>query len=83
MLPNQPMILLSFINTKLRDDYASLDELCEDFRVPRDEIEEKLLPKHSVDEKLGFLGRISKSPDKNRFCSDKGESGGFFSRFKK
>lgn len=42
MLPNQPMILLSFINTKLRDDYASLDELCEDFCVPRDEIEEKL-----------------------------------------
>lgn len=42
MLPNQPMILLSFINTKLRDDYTSLDELCEDFRVPKDEIEEKL-----------------------------------------
>lgn len=42
MLPNQPMILLSFINTKLRDDYASLDELCEDFHVPKDEIEEKL-----------------------------------------
>ena len=42
MLPNQPMILLSFINTKLRDDYPSLDELCEDFRVARDESEEKL-----------------------------------------
>lgn len=42
MLPNQPMILLSFINTKLRDDYASLDELCADFRVAKDEIEEKL-----------------------------------------
>lgn len=42
MLPNQPMILLSFINTKLRDDYDSLDALCEDFRVARDEIEEKL-----------------------------------------
>ncbi len=42
MLPNQPMILLSFVNTKLRDDYSSLDELCEDFRVARDEIEEKL-----------------------------------------
>ena len=42
MLPNQPMILLSFINTKLRDDYASLDELCEDFHVAKDEIEEKL-----------------------------------------
>lgn len=42
MLPNQPMILLSFINTKLRDDYPSLDALCDDFRVDRDEIEEKL-----------------------------------------
>lgn len=42
MLPNQPMILLSFINTKLRDDYDSLDALCDDFRVERDEIEEKL-----------------------------------------
>lgn len=42
MLPNQPMILLSFINTKLRDDYDSLDALCDDFRVARDEIEEKL-----------------------------------------
>ena len=42
MLPNQPMILLSFINTKLRDDFASLDELCDDFHVAKDEIEEKL-----------------------------------------
>ena len=42
MLPNQPMILLSFINTKLRDDFSSLDELCEDFHVAKDEIEEKL-----------------------------------------
>ena len=42
MLPNQPMILLSFINTKLRDDFSSLDELCDDFHVMRDEIEEKL-----------------------------------------
>ncbi len=51
--------------------------------VSFDEIEEKLLPKHAVDKKLDFLGRISKSSDKNRFCSDKGESGGFFSKFKK
>lgn len=42
MLPNQPMILLSFINTKLRDDYADIDELCEDFHADREEIEEKL-----------------------------------------
>ena len=42
MLPNQPIILLSFINTKLRDDYESLDALCDDFHVAKDEIEEKL-----------------------------------------
>ncbi len=28
MLPKDPAILLSFINTKLRDEYASLAELC-------------------------------------------------------
>lgn len=42
MLPNQPMILLSFVNTKLRDDFSSLDEFCDSFRVDREEIEEKL-----------------------------------------
>ncbi len=42
MIPNQPMILLSFVNTKLRDDYSSLDEFCDDFHVEKDEIEEKL-----------------------------------------
>ena len=53
MLPNQPMILLSFINTKLRDEFSSLDALCEDFRVDRDEIEEKLASiDYEYDEKL-------------------------------
>lgn len=28
MLPNDPVILLSFVNTKLRDEYGSLSELC-------------------------------------------------------
>ena len=42
MLPNQPMILLSFVNTKLRDEFASLDAFCDDFHVDRGEIEEKL-----------------------------------------
>ena len=30
MLPNDPIMLLSFVNMKLRDRYASLDALCED-----------------------------------------------------
>ena len=28
MLPRDPVILLSFVNTKLRDEYPSLSELC-------------------------------------------------------
>ena len=28
MLPKDPYILLSFLNTKLRDEYSSLTELC-------------------------------------------------------
>ena len=41
-LPNDPFMLLSVINMKLRDNYSSLDELCEDMDVSRAEIEEKL-----------------------------------------
>lgn len=32
-IPKDPMMLLSFINTKLRDDYPSLQALCEDFAL--------------------------------------------------
>ena len=28
MLPKDPAILLSFVNTKLRDEFSSLAELC-------------------------------------------------------
>ncbi len=42
MLPKDPMILLSYINTKLRDEYASLDSLCDDLQVEREEIEKTL-----------------------------------------
>ena len=28
MLPKDPILLLSVVNTKLRDNYPSLDELC-------------------------------------------------------
>lgn len=41
-LPNDPMILLSAINMKLRDSYSGLDELCEDMEVDREMIEKKL-----------------------------------------
>ena len=42
MLPNDPVILLSVINTKLRDYYPSLDALCDDMDVNKDELVKKL-----------------------------------------
>lgn len=41
-LPNDPVILLSVVNTKLRDFYQNLDDLCEDMQVSKDMILEKL-----------------------------------------
>lgn len=35
MLPKDPFILLSFINTKLRDNYKNLDLLCDDMNVDK------------------------------------------------
>ncbi|MGN0160846.1 MAG: DUF4250 domain-containing protein [Lachnospiraceae bacterium] len=32
-LPKDPVILLSFINTQLRDNYSSLKELCNAFCI--------------------------------------------------
>lgn len=42
MLPSDPFILLSYINTKLRDEYSSLNALCEDLNVDRAALESKL-----------------------------------------
>ena len=41
-IPKDPTILLSFVNTKLRDFYTSLDEMCSDLGVGREEIEKSL-----------------------------------------
>lgn len=38
-LPSDPAILLSYINTKLRDNYDSLDALCDDMHLDRTELE--------------------------------------------
>ena len=38
-LPQDPYMLLSVVNMKLRDRYSSLDSLCEDMDYPRKEIE--------------------------------------------
>lgn len=42
MIPKDPVMLLSFINLKLRDYYSSFDALCEDLDVDGDEIISKL-----------------------------------------
>ena len=41
-IPNDAAILLSFVNLKLRDFYSSLDEMCEDLGVDKEEIIKKL-----------------------------------------
>lgn len=56
MLPEDPMILLSYINTKLRDNYSKLDLLCDDLEINREELENKL---SAVDFKY--------NPELNRF----------------
>ena len=42
MLPNDPVMLLSYVNTQLRNHYPSLDELCAALDADREEIVEKL-----------------------------------------
>lgn len=37
-LPRDPMLLLSVVNTKLRDFYKDLDSLCEDMSVSKEDI---------------------------------------------
>ena len=56
MLPNDPMMLLSVVNTKLRDEYESLDELCDALDESKDEICAKLA---AIDYQY--------DPDQNRF----------------
>lgn len=42
MIPSDPIMLLSFVNLKLRDYYGSLDAMCEDLDVSEEEITDKL-----------------------------------------
>lgn len=56
MLPQDPMILLSYVNTKLRDDYSDLDALCDDLDTDRQALEQTLA---SIDYRY--------SPELNRF----------------
>lgn len=42
MLPQDPAILLSYVNTQLRDFYPSFEAFCDDKDVSGREVEEKL-----------------------------------------
>ncbi len=56
-IPNDPAMLLSYVNTKLRDEYDDLDKLCDDLEISREELEKKLGSiNYAYDEKL------------NKFC---------------
>jgi len=40
--PKEPAMLMSWTNLKLRDYYGSLDELCEELEIDRNELEKIL-----------------------------------------
>lgn len=41
-IPKDPMMLLSFVNLKLRDFYSSLDVMCDDMGLDKSAIVSKL-----------------------------------------
>ncbi|MCI6714771.1 MAG: DUF4250 domain-containing protein [Lachnospiraceae bacterium] len=57
MIPNDPVMLLSFVNLKLRDYYGSLTALCDDLDADKAEIEAKLakIDYHYDEEKNQFV----------------------------
>lgn len=42
MLPQDPIILLSYVNTKLRDEFHSLDAFCDGMQADREQLIERL-----------------------------------------
>ena len=41
-LPQDPVMLMSFVNQKLRDSYPSLEEMCEDMDIDKNELLNRL-----------------------------------------
>lgn len=41
-LPNDPMLCLSVVNTKLRDCYKDLNALCDDLNIEKNDLINKL-----------------------------------------
>lgn len=56
MAPNDPVMLLSYVNLKLRDYYGNLDDLCEN----------EELDKQALLDKLSGIGYVYKE-DNNQF----------------
>ena len=56
-MPKDPVMLLSFVNLKLRDFYSDLDALCEDLDADKDEIIRRLatIDYHYNQEKNQFV----------------------------
>lgn len=53
MIPKDPMMLLSYVNTQLRDFYPNLEVLCRDQGIDAEEITGKLRGiDYEYDEKL-------------------------------
>ncbi len=42
MIPKDPVMLLSFVNTMLRDNYKSLEDFCKGMCVEKEDIENAL-----------------------------------------
>lgn len=41
-IPNDPVMLLSYLNTQLRDFYDDIQDLCKSLNLPEDEIRQQL-----------------------------------------
>lgn len=59
MLPQDPVMLLSFLNMKLRDSYSSLDALADDLEISAEDLE-------NIKEKLKGIGYTYNS-SRNQF----------------
>ena len=60
MIPKDPVMLLSYMNTQLRDNYQSLEALAEGLDIGKDELDE-------IVGKLEGIGYFYKA-DGNRFA---------------
>ena len=47
-LPTDPMILLSFVNTKLRDEYKDFKAMCDDMELDASQLKQSLLPSTTI-----------------------------------